>query len=159
MQCSVRTKSVLWEEELHNDGSASAVLLGLTLYACRSVRFLQEPVHCTTAKEFTEEAGPDVVLSCVPGHVYVAGATGARHQVRHDSPASEDTWDSSQGFASLTIIMRSCVFPDRARFKNMTPAPRNVWETLASCVRILLSSPGFRLPSLQECSDQLPAPL
>ena len=33
MQCSVRTKSVLWEEELHNDGSASAVLLGLTLYA------------------------------------------------------------------------------------------------------------------------------
>lgn len=59
----------LWEEGLHNDGGASILHMGLTLYGRRDVRFLQG------------SGLPDVLVSQEPGSVYLGGVTGARHQV------------------------------------------------------------------------------
>ena len=58
-----------WKEPLHNDGGASILHLGLTLYGRRDVRFIQG------------DDMPDVFVSQAPGSVYFGGITGAQHQV------------------------------------------------------------------------------
>ena len=139
------------EEPLHNDGSASGVHLGLTWAGKRKVRFLQEAVQPTTTKAPGPTIAKDVVLDCYPGHVYVGGVTGARHQVIHDQfDAEEALLDFHPGPCSVTFMLRSCIFSDRSRNMNTTPNPRNVWHCFTSCVRQLIHDPRFRLPTFDE---------
>ena len=139
------------QERLHNDGSASAVHLGFTLAGKRKVRFLQEAVQLTTKVEVTPTIAPDVVLSCEPGHVYLAGVTGARHQVLHQEFGEDcGLLPLEPGLCSVTVMMRSCVFDDTSRRMNTTPNPANVWNTFAACVRDLVCSTQLRMPTLEE---------
>ena len=61
----------LWEEREHNDGSASMLHMGITMYGERDVVFQQG------------EWRRDVVFSNKPGSVYFGGVTGAKHNVVH----------------------------------------------------------------------------
>ena len=58
-----------WSEPTHQDGGASVLHMGLTLFGRRQVRFEQGPLL------------PDVWVPCGPGSVYLGQVTGARHQV------------------------------------------------------------------------------
>ena len=58
-----------WEESLHNDGGASILHLGLTLFGRRDLKMLQG------------NGLPDIRVPNVPGSVYFGGVTGAQHQV------------------------------------------------------------------------------
>ena len=149
------------EEDLHNDGSASGVHLGLTWAGKRRVRFLQEEVQPTCTREPTPTVKEDVILECYPGHVYVGGVTGARHQVIHDQFDDEEALlpfnlrgsKKSKASCSVTFMFRSCIFSDRSRSMNTTPNPRNVWNSFTACVRQLIHDPRFRLPTFQEYSE------
>ena len=141
------------EERLHNDGAASGLHIGLTGAGKRKVRFLQEEVQVTTTKESTPVIADDVVLRCYPGHVYVGGVTGARHQVIQDDfedEAGEALLNLPMGPCSMTFMLRSCIFPDRSRTKDVTPNPRNVWHCFTSCAREFIHDPRFRLPTIAE---------
>ena len=139
-------------EDLHNDGSASAVHLGLTLAGKRKVRFIQEAVAQNTPKGGTPSIAPDVVLHCEPGHVYLGGVTGARHQVLHEEVGDDDgLLLLPPGLCSATVMMRSCVFNDHSRRMNTSPNPRNVWNAFTACVRQLVANPRLRLPTQREC--------
>ena len=138
-------------EELHNDGSASGVHLGLTWSGKRTVRFLQEAVHPSTKKQVTTPVAGDVELGCFPGHVYLGGVTGGRHQVIHSQFDDEECLlDFHPGPCSVTFMLRSCIFADRSRSMNTTPSPKNVWQTFTSCVRHLVSDSRLRLPTYAE---------
>ena len=139
-------------EELHNDGAASGLHIGLTAGGKRKVRFLQEAVQPTTTKDVTQSVAKDVILSCYPGHVYAGGVTGARHQVIHDEFDEEEEalLDLPMGPCSLTFMLRSCIFPDRSRLMNTTPNPRNVWLCFTACARELISDERLRLPTVDE---------
>ena len=60
-----------WVEDEHNDGAASMLHMGITLYGERGVIFQQG------------EGRHDVVFSNKPGSVYFGGVTGAKHNVVH----------------------------------------------------------------------------
>ena len=139
-------------EELHKDGAASGLHIGLTAGGKRKVRFLQEAVQPTTTKDVTQSVAKDVILSCYPGHVYAGGVTGARHQVIHDEFDEEEEalLDLPMGPCSLTFMLRSCIFPDRSRNMNTIPNPRNVWLCFTACARELISDERLRLPTLDE---------
>ena len=66
-----KVDSVFWEEPEHNDGAASMLHVGITLYGERDVIFQQG------------EGRHDVVFSNKPGSVYFGGVTGAKHNVVH----------------------------------------------------------------------------
>ena len=140
------------QENLHNDGAASGLHLGLTGTGIRKVRFLQEAVQATTTKHVTPSVAKDVILRCYPGHVYAGGVTGARHQVIHDEFDEEEEalLELPMGPCSLTFMLRSCIFPDRSRNMNTTPNPRNVWLCFTSCARELINDQRLRLPTLEE---------
>lgn len=138
-------------EQWHNDGSASGVHLGLTWAGKRVVTFLQEGVQETTTEQATPSVAADVKLQCFPGHVYLGGVTGARHQVTHDQfDAEECLLKFHPGLCSVTFMLRSCVFADRSRNMGVTPNPKNVWQTFTSCVRLLVSDSRLRLPTYAE---------
>ena len=139
-----------FSEALHNDGSASAVHLGLTLAGEREVRFLQEPVSETTRKSPVDTIAPDVRLASRPGSVYIGGVTGARHQVQHGDVRLSDLLEFPPGPCSVTVMFRSCVFADSGRRMNTTPHPRSVWTCFHTCVRTFLGSGLLRLPTLGE---------
>ena len=116
---------------------------------------IQKP---TTTKKPTPTIKEDVILECYPGHVYVGGVTGARHQVIHDQFDEEEALlpfhpggsAPSSVPCSVTFMFRSCVFADRSRTMDTTPNPRNVWNSFTACVRQLINDPRFRLPSFEE---------
>ena len=150
-QDAIRLGPAPLAETLHQDGSASAVHIGLTLAGLREVRFLQEAVAQATKLEVTPSIAPDVVLQCAPGHVYLGGVTGARHQVLHDDVEVDcELLQFPPGPCSLTVMMRSCVFNDYGRCQNTTPNPRNVWLTFAASVRDLIADVRLRLPTFRE---------
>ena len=135
-------------EQWHNDGSASGVHLCLTWAGKRVVTFLQEGVHKTATEQATPSVAADVKLQCFPGHVYLGGVTGARHQVTHDQlDAEECLLKFHPGLCSVTFVLRSCVFADRSRNMGVTPNPKNVWQICTSCVRLLVSESRLRLPT------------
>ena len=152
-KCKGASPNLKIEERLHNDGAASGLHIGLTGAGKRKVRFLQEEVQLTTTKEATPPVAKDVVLRAYPGHVYVGGVTGARHQVIQDDfedEAGEALLNLPMGPCSMTFMLRSCIFPDRSRNMDTTPNPRNVWHCFTSCAREFIHDPRFRLPTTAE---------
>lgn len=85
-------KGEFWSEPVHQDGGASVLHMGLTLFGRRQVRFEQGPLL------------PDVWVPCGPGSVYLGQVTGARHQVPR-----EGTTGSSQVVASVCWHLCICI--------------------------------------------------
>jgi hypothetical protein len=135
-----------WEEPLHQDGGASILHMGLTVYGRRDVRFVQGPGLA------------DVAVRNVPGTVYLGQVTGAEHQVHHRvaSCPSELLHLPSFGQTSVTVMLRTALFPfNRARMRNTTPSPVVVFQALARSFRESCARGVWRFPSLAECETAL----
>ena len=153
---TLRQKNEPLEEALHHDGAASLLHLGLTLFGRRTVTFRQEEVSDHTTVAETPRVGEDVVVPCEPGHIYLGGVTGARHQVRHQAYTHGDMWlESGFGPCSVTVMFRCTVWPNRGRNMKRTPSPAPVWNLLTSSIKGLLAKGILRGPTLQECKDEL----
>ena len=125
-----------WNEDLHKDGGASVLHLGVTLWGRRIVRCEQG------------EGLPDIRLQCVPGNVYLGGLTGPEHQVHHQPAAPDELWNKMY---SVTVMLRTALFPaNRARNRNTTPSPISMFHTLAKEFQRGLAAGVFRLPTLPE---------
>ena len=136
-----------WAEPEHQDGGASIMHLGLTLFGRRALVCRQGFGH------------PDVLVSNAPGTVYVGQLTGPRHQVTHEAAEPHDLLEvPGLGRCGVNIMMRTALFSfDRARLRNTTPSPVAFFEVLARCFREGLAAAAFRLPTLAECQAQLAA--
>lgn len=136
-----------WEEPRHRDGAASVLHMGVTLYGRRRLRCEQN------------EGLPDVVLDNAPGTVYLGQLTGPWHQVHHSKASRHELLDvPGLGPCSVTLMLRAALFPhNRARSRNTTPSPVEVFEALVSEFRSALRQKRFRLPSLAECEGALAA--
>ena len=153
---TLRRSRTLLAEDLHHDGGASILHLGSTLWGRRRVAFKQEEVQGKTTKDPTPTVGPDVVVPCGPGHVYLGGVTGARHQVEHPEYDDADMWTGSGfGPCSVAIMCRCTVWPNRGRNMYQTPGPLHVFEAVNTCCRNFLARATLRAPTLAECQDQV----
>ena len=135
-----------WEEPLHQDGGASILHMGLTVYGRRDVRFVQGPGLA------------DVAVRNVPGTVYFGQVTGAEHQVHHRAASSQAELLQLPGLGqcSVTVMLRTALFPyNRARMRNTTPSPVVVFHALAKSFRESCARGNWRLPSLVECKAAL----
>ena len=130
-----------WREPLHQDGGASVIHMGLTLFGRRDLRLLQGGTL------------PDVVLHLRAGSVYVGQLTGAEHQVLHCAADGHELLHVPPvGAYAVTVMFRTALFPyNRARLRNTTPSPSVVFERLVQHFRHSFSSDVFRLPTLAEC--------
>ena len=142
-----------WVEPAHQDGGASIVHLGVTLFGRREL-------VCQQDVATSPDSGlPPVVLLCPPGSVYMGGLTGPVHQVTHHVPRPGEVLRgsgvaTSPEFAeglSVTIMCRTALFPhNQARLRNVTPSPQAFFTTLAESVRASFAELPFRLPTLPE---------
>ena len=97
------------KEDQHQDGAASVLHMGLTLFGRRDVVCQQG-----------EDLAP-VILPQFPGALYIGGLTGPEHQVCHHLPLGQD--DVFEDF-SVAVMFRCCLFPHhRARCMGVTPSP------------------------------------
>ena len=131
----------LWEEERHNDGGASTMLLSATFFGRRTVA-MEDPLH-----------GKDTLVWNEPGTVYLGQLTGAKHQVTHVHCDDDELVRLPNcGDMSCTLIMRTSLFPhNRSRQMNTTPAPPEVFEILHTVFRQVSARCAWRLPSLADC--------
>ena len=106
--------SGFWTEPLHQDGGASVVHIGITLYDRRDLRFIQ-------GKDMA-----DVSVDNGPGTVYFGQVTGAEHQVHHKEALDCELLNvPAVGLCSVTAMLRSGLFPyNRARVRGTTPSPQ-----------------------------------
>jgi hypothetical protein len=135
-----------WEEPFHQDGGASILHMGLTVYGRRDVRFVQGP------------GLPDIAVRNVPGSVYFGQVTGAQHQVHHRAASSQAELLQLAGFGqcSVTVMLRTALFPyNHARLRNVTPSPVVVFQALARSFRESCARGNWRFPSLAECEAAL----
>ena len=151
-----------WVEPEHQDGGASIVHLGVTLFGRREL-------VCRQDVATSPETGlPPVVLMCPPGSVYMGGLTGPVHQVTHHEPRPGEALrgsgvatspDFDEGL-SVTIMCRTALFPhNQARLRNVTPSPQVFFTTLAESVRASFAELPFRLPTLPEILRAVVEPL
>ena len=130
-----------WAEPEHQDGGASVLHLGLTLFGRRTLVCRQG-------------AGlPDVVVPNMPGTVYLGQLTGPHHQVTHEASAPEELLDvPGLGPCGVNIMMRTALFGfDRARLRNTSPSPAPLFAALTRTFREGFASARLRLPTLAEC--------
>jgi hypothetical protein len=133
-----------WQEPKHQDGGMSVMHLGLTLAGNRTLRCWQ-----------TDDL-PDIVLQSGPGTVYLGQLTGCEHQVTHEL---SEPWEllevTDLGLCSCTIMCRTALFPHcRARGRNTTPNPQEVFFALARAFASSLRNHQFRLPSFEACKQK-----
>ena len=130
-----------WIEPMHQDGGASVLHMGLTLFGRRNL-------VCTQGS-----GQPDVLLENRPGLVYLGQLTGPRHQVLHQPAPDDELLDiPGVGKCSVTVMFRTGLFPHcRSRLRNTTPSPVKVFRKLAESFRVSVASGLWRLPTLTEC--------
>ena len=142
------TAATCWSEPLHQDGGASVLHLGVTLFGRRKL-------VCHQGSDV-----PPVELVCPLGSVYLGVLTGPEHQVHHLVPlpgellresgvATGPQFDSG---LSITIMCRTALFAhNQARLRNVTPSPQGFFFAIAESFRASLAALPFRLPELHEC--------
>ena len=134
-----------WAEAAHQDGGASVMHLGLTLFGRRALT-------CRQGLGL-----PDVRIPNVPGTAYMGQLTGPWHQVTHEAAAPRDLLEvPGLGPCAVTVMMRTALFGfDRARQRNTTPSPVPLFEALARSFREAFVASALRLPTLAECEAHL----
>jgi hypothetical protein len=139
--------SGLWEEPQHQDGGASILHMGITIFGRRDVRFIQ-------GKDL-----PDVAVRNIPGSIYFGQVTGAKHQVHHQPSDAADLWHLPEfGPCSVTVMLRTALFPhNRSRMRNTTPSPQCVFEALSKSFMASCGRGEWRLPTLHECEQAFAA--
>ena len=112
-------------EPRHNDGGASILHMGITLYGRRRVTFFSPDSESASGSSEEQE----VRFEQQPGSVYLGTVTGASHQVSHVATRHPD---EALRAHSVSIMMRTCLFPhNRSRCQNTTPNPQDVFCKLA----------------------------
>jgi len=136
----------LWAEPRHQDGGASVLHLGVTLYGRRVLT-------CSQGFDL-----PDVRILNAPGTVYLGSLTGPTHQVTHQEAAEVDMLDvPGLGRCSVTLMARTSLFAyDRARLRGSTPSPYPFFAALARSFREAIAQQPLVLPSLAECQAFAP---
>jgi hypothetical protein len=137
-----------WAEDEHQDGGASVLHFGVTLWGSRDVR-------CTHEKPATSPSA--IVVPCVPGSVYMGTLTGPWHGVTHRPSPGDQLLD--RAFSASVMIRTSLFGHDRSRVKDTTPAPQDWFFDLAALFTSALSEGSFRLPSLAESKRFFSPPL
>ena len=142
------TAATCWSEPQHQDGGASVLHLGVTLFGRRKL-------VCHQLGD-----SPPVELVCPPGSVYLGVLTGPEHQVHHLAPLTGEilrdsgvaTGPQFDSGLSITIMCRTALFAhNRARLRNVMPSPQGFFFAIAESFRASLAALPFRLPDLQEC--------
>ena len=97
------------------------------------------------------EADP-VVVRNTGGTVYLGVLTGPRHGVSHLPSPPDQLWPHRLGQLSVTIMMRTTLFPHcRSRLKGTTPSPSIWYGRLAENLSASLSSLPWELPLRAAC--------
>ena len=129
-------------EPRHNDGGASVLHMGITLYGRRRVTFF-EPISGSASGQEEER---EVCFAQQPGSVYLGTVTGASHQVSHVVTRNPEEELRAH---TVSVMLRTCLFPyNRARCQNTTPSPPEVFRALASSLTEHLVAHRLELPSL-----------
>ena len=143
-----------WSEPPHQDGGASVLHMGVTLFGRRKL-------VCHQGSDL-----PPVELVCSPGSVYLGVLTGPEHQVHHLAPLPGEllresgvaTGPEFHGGLSVTVMCRTSLFAhNQARLRNVTPSPQGFFFAIAESFRASLATLPFRLPELQECHEAMSA--
>ena len=143
--CFVDAKGA-WAEDRHQDGGASVLHMGVTLYGCR--RLVCEQAGTRKGPVASSDGLPDVVVPNVPGTVYLGGLTGPWHEVTH-TPCSSD---GLLGDLSVSVMLRTTLFPhNKARVRGTTPCPVKFFAALAASFAESLSESHWQLPPLPLC--------
>ena len=141
-----------WTEPCHQDGGASILHMGITLYGRRRVILKQEADR--HGADLPNGSLPHILVPNLPGTVYIGQLTGSWHQVTHEAPPDPgESWMApGLGPCAVSVMLRCALFPHaRSRVRNTTPAPPEVFRALAEAARASLGSVPLRLPSLKEC--------
>lgn len=125
-----------WQEPKHQDGGASVLHIGITLFGKRRLT-CEQP------------GGEDVVLDNIPGTVYLGGLTGPTHAVRHlPSPADELLSKSM----SVSVMLRTTLFKwTQSRVRGTTPHPVQFFHAISASFLDSLAGVSWCLPSLEAC--------
>jgi hypothetical protein len=125
-----------WEEQWHQDGGASVIHMGVTLYGERNMTSRQPD-------------GGDIVVRNVPGTVYMGGLTGPMHGVQHTPSPPDQLLESTK---SVTVMMRTTLFPHtQSRIRGTTPHPVAFFHGISKCFAASFANCPWRLPTLDEC--------
>jgi hypothetical protein len=132
-------------EPWHQDGGASLLIWGFTLWGTRQL-------VCAV-----EGQGPkEIVVVNVPGTLYVCGLTGCTHQVRHTEhvPAGVEYWVApGTGELEVSVMYRTSLFRyNRARNGKNTPSPVRVFDLASKVVEEWLASAELHWPTVSECA-------
>jgi hypothetical protein len=128
-----------WAEAVHQDGGASVVHCGITLYGDRRLVCEQPDLS-------------SVVLRNSPGTVYLGGLTGPVHGVTHLPSAADQLLD---GENSATVMLRTTLFPNHhSRVRGTTPSPQGFFFAIAASFVDSFARLPWQLPSLEECAAE-----
>ena len=95
---------------------------------------------------------PSHTVGLAPGSVYIGTFTGPEHQAAHTA-----VQDSLQGGHSVTLILRTSLFPyDKSRGMKQVATPAAVlYALVAEFAAELGAAACWRLPTLEECLAQV----
>ena len=144
-----------WTEPDHQDGGASVIHMGLTLYGRRTLWCRQgasPPNLGASGRRYPS----DVRLPNAPGTVYMGGLTGPVHQVCHGQAADAELLEvPGLGACSVAVMLRTSLFPKcRSRLRNTTPAPLPLFLGWSKVFRETFAGTPFILPTLAECEAE-----
>ena len=132
-----------WQEPNHQDGAASVMHMGLTLWG-----------HRLLTCDIPEE-DPLQVLNA-PGTVYMGGLTGPHHQVSHRPCPADALLD---GKFSVAYMLRTSLFPHcRSRKRGATPHPPIFFYKMAEIIAETVGHRPWLLPSLNLCLAEFGEP-
>jgi hypothetical protein len=125
-----------WAELVHQDGGASVIHMGVTIYGERTMNCQQPELA-------------NIVVRNQPGTVYLGGLTGPVHGVVH-TPSPPD--QLLQGNQSVSIMCRTTLFPHtQSRQRGTTPHPVEFFRSISASFAASFKKRSWRLPTLAEC--------
>ena len=130
------------QENMHHDGGASVLHMGITLFGRRRLRCWED-----------DSDGEYQDFPQVPGSVYLGTLTGPLHQVRHDLPRAD--CEVHRGH-SVSIMLRTTLFPhSRARAMKHVAEPQFLGCLSRAFAESLRDLP-WSLPDLAQCLAHAP---
>jgi hypothetical protein len=128
-----------WAEQVHQDGGASVVHCGITLFGDRRL-VCQRPDDTS------------VVIHNTPGTVYIGGLTGPTHGVTHVPSAADQLLD---GEHSVSVMLRTALFPHcQSRVRATTPCPQGFFFAISASFADSFSRLTWQFPSLGACTAE-----